>query len=270
MLSYTNLFIAASILAGAFAASFEELTSSAASASKDMTSKLDGWTSSDGLTGALAIQQDFPNVASAYKDLNSGLSSVSADEVDISHLQEFTSSASSLLDAITTKASDFKDVGASQIVTNDLKELSDPATGIIKSLVGSLSKDSAKWKEASGELTGLEEKYNSANSAYGLPTVQFETPSVESESSASSSEKVQSKETTTSSSSSATTAVASSTTEKPASSSHAVESSSAIVSSKHKNGTTTHTPHLDNGATSLKTTASVGIAGLTAAALFLI
>lgn len=265
MLSYSNLFIAASILAGALGASFDALTSSATSASKSMTEKLEGWTSSDGLTGALAIQQDFPDVASAFRDLNSGLASVSADEIDLSQLQEFSSSASSLLDAITTKATDFKNVGASQIVTNDLKELSDPATGIIKTLSDTLSKDSAKWEQTSGELSSLEEKYNSANSAYGLPTVQFETPKVASDSSVSSQKKVESSSSTSSSPSSSTSEAATSS-----GTSSATKKASSTVAPAHKNGTSSQSPHLTNGAGSLRTASCVGIAGLAAAAFLLI
>lgn len=167
------LFTASLLLVSGVSASYGDAANEVYSAASALNDKVKGWSSAEGVQGALAIQGDFPKLSSALSVFSNTLGVVKASDVDVEGTDHSLNLLGSLLQGLTEKASDFASVSLTNIVANDLKEISKPSEDIINNLVKLTGEDSSKWQYLSKDISDFEVKMNSANQAYGIPEIHF-------------------------------------------------------------------------------------------------
>lgn len=169
-------FLTASLLlVSGVSATYADAASEVYSAASVLDGKVKGWSSADGVQGALAIQGEFPNLSSALSVLSNAVISAKAADIDVEGTNHSLNVLSSLLQALTEKATDFASVSLTSIVINDLKDVNRPAKDIVNSLIEVSGEDSSKWDNISKGIFDIESKINDANKAYGLSEIQFKS-----------------------------------------------------------------------------------------------
>lgn len=168
------------ILAGVALADFKGDSPQVIQLASNLGHLVQAWHSSQGLEGALSIQQSFPSFVEAVNKLDGDIDQLSVDQIPPSSINALSSSIVGLLNALTEKSSEFQGVGAHDIVGNDIRSMQQPAEHLVSGLV-SVVTNSAKDQIASytPALDSFRSSFLSADSAYGLPPPSFPTISVD-------------------------------------------------------------------------------------------
>lgn len=141
-----------------------------------LSSLVDGWSSGDGLSGALVIQQTYGPLSDAVAALEGSVGSVTEADItsdNVNALATLSTTVAGLLDALTSKASDFESVGASSIVQGDIQELSGPSGNIINTVYSIGSADCDAISSLVGPVGSLSAAFGSAAQAYSADAPTF-------------------------------------------------------------------------------------------------
>lgn len=141
-----------------------------------LSSLVDGWSSGDGLSGALAIQETYGPLSEAVAALEGSVGSVTEADItsdNVNALATLSTTVAGLLDALTSKASDFESVGASSIVQGDIQELSGPSGNIINTIYSIGSADCDAISSLAGPVGSLSAAFGSAAQAYSADAPTF-------------------------------------------------------------------------------------------------
>lgn len=168
---YKSIILAA--LASLVAADFNADASAVAETASKLASLVNGWSSGDGLSGALAIQQTYDPLSSAVLQLKSSVAGTDPKTANIDGINNMASAVTSLLEALASKANDFKAVGAEQIVQGDLKGLGSPSADIVNELVSIGQNDCNLVNSVSDDAKKLTSAFSSAASVYGVDPPSF-------------------------------------------------------------------------------------------------
>lgn len=150
--------------------------SSAVDAGSSMSSAVAGWSSGDGIAGALAIQSLFDPVYSAVAALSSDASGATTD--DIESFATLESASTALLKALEEKADDFSSVGSSQIVQNDISSIASAASGAMTGVLGAVSSEDLSDDQASSVssiASVFSSGFEAAGSAFSVDVGSFPT-----------------------------------------------------------------------------------------------
>lgn len=135
-----------------------------------------GWSSGDGLVGALAIQETYGPLSEAVAALEGTSGSVTTADItadNLSALATLSSTVAGLLDALTAKAADFAAVGASTIVQGDITQLSGPSESIVGNIYSVGSADCEAVSSLAGPVGSLSAAFASAAGAYSVGAPSF-------------------------------------------------------------------------------------------------
>lgn len=172
---YSKTFILAA-LASLVAADLAGDASAVIETASILSSLVDGWSSGDGLSGALVIQQSYAPLSEAVAALEGSSGSLSDADItsdNVSALATLSTTVAGLLDALTSKAADFEAVGASTIVQGDIRELSGPSGSIINNVYSVGSAECDAISSLAGPVGSLSAAFGSAADAYGAQAPTF-------------------------------------------------------------------------------------------------
>ena len=170
--------LTAALVLQAAKADFSGDAGSVSSAASALSSAVNGWSESDGINGALPIQATyFPALSSAVGALSGDVGSLSASDVDVSTVTSFAGAVTSLLKALSDKASDFSSAGVSTLVTKDVKEITGPSGDIVNGIVKALGGDCDKIDSLTSVLEQVSSGFGELASAYSVSAPSFASPS---------------------------------------------------------------------------------------------
>lgn len=168
--------LAAAILLQVAKAAWSDDVAAVSSDAAVLSGSVAGWSSADGLQGALGIQGYVPTLSSALAALSDAAGSLSASDIDVDATNSLVSAVSGLLSALSEKAGDFNAVGAGSIVGNDLKELAPPSAAVVSDIIKVVSDDCAKLGSLTSGISVIGAAFSSAAAALSVDPPNF--PSV--------------------------------------------------------------------------------------------
>lgn len=163
-------------LSALVAADVRDAVSSAIDIGSSLANTVSGWSSGDGLSGALAIQGAFSPLPSAIGAISSNANDVKPDDIEL--FASLEASSVSLLKALEAKAEDFQSVGATEIVKGDISEIAETASGAVDAVFSAIATQDLSGDQASSVssiASGFSSGFSAIGSSFGLSLAQLPT-----------------------------------------------------------------------------------------------